>query len=190
MLQARYESAFELLAGSLKTPIPMGRIAEFLQLLFPMYPYRISSYNVQEFLDSFGRNGAKSKELTWSDIRKALREQKSSVVSVSTTMIGSALNPESWIVICWANTVQFVALYHFIAVPIRISFLPWDSMLDVRALATDLIADILTVCNIVIRGNTAYKSSRSSWVTSRRKIFRKIDIGYIIAGIPLDWYIF
>jgi len=189
-MQARYESAFELLAGSLKTPIPVGRIAEFLQLLFPMYPYRVSSYNVQEFLDSFGRNGARSKELTWSDIRKALREQKSLVVSVSNTMIGSALNPESWVAVCWGSAVHFVAVYHFIAVPIRISFLPWDSMLDVRALATDLIADILTACNIVVRGNTAYKSSRSTWVTSRRKLFRKIDIGYIIAAIPLDWMAF
>ena len=155
-----------------------------------MYPYRISSYNVQEFLDSFGRNGARSKELTWSDIRKALREQKSLVVSVSTAMIGSALNPESWAAVCWGSAIHFVAVYHFIAVPIRISFLPWDSMLDVRALATDLIADILTACNIVVRGNTAYKSSRSTWVTSRRKLFRKIEIGYIVAAIPLDWYVF
>jgi hypothetical protein len=186
-LQARYESAFELLAGNLKTPIPVGRIAEFLQLLFPMYPYRISSYNVQEFLDSFGRNGAKTNELTWSDIRKALREQKSVVLSASAIMIGSALNPESWVAVCWGSTLHFVAVYHFIAVPIRISFLPWDSMLDVRALATDLLADILTICNIFVRGNTAYKSSRSIWVTSRKKLFRKIDIGYIIAGIPLDW---
>jgi hypothetical protein len=186
-LQARYESAFELLAGSLKTPIPVGRIAEFLQLLFPMYPYRISSHNVKEFLDCFGRNGARSKELTWSDIRKALREQKSFLVSVSTTMIGSTLNPESWVAVCWGRILNFVAVYHFIAVPIRISFLPWDSMLDVRALATDLIADILTAWNIVVRGNTAYKSSRATWVTSRRKLFRKIEIGFIIAGIPLDW---
>jgi hypothetical protein len=154
-----------------------------------MYQYRISSYNVQEFLDTFGRNGVKSKEVTWSDIRKGLREQKSIAGLGSTALIGTALNPESWIAACWRKILHFIAIYHFIAVPIRISFQPWDSMLDLCALATDLSADILTASNIFVQCNTAYKSSRSVWVTSRKKLFRKIDMGYIISAIPLDWYI-
>ncbi len=83
--------------------------------------------------------------------------------------------------------MKFIALYYFIAVPARISFVPWSTMLEVGALATDLVADILTAMNIIIVGNTAYMSSRSSWITNRFKIFRRIDIGYILSALPLDW---
>lgn len=149
----------------------------------------MSSYNVKEFLDIFGRNGDRSKELAWSDVRKALREQKSIVVAESDILVRSALNPESWVVLGWQNILKIVAVYHFVAVPVRISFLPWSTMLDIRALSTDLLADILTAVNVLVRGNTAYKSSRAVWVTDRKKLLKKIEIGYIVAAVPLDWYL-
>jgi hypothetical protein len=153
-----------------------------------MHPYRMSSHNVQEFLEVFGRNGIRSKEVTWSDIRKALRERKPQVVATGDALlIENALNPESKFVAFWSGLMQFIAVYNFLLVPIRIAFQPWSSMVDPTSLAVDLFADVLVFSNVLVLGNIAYKNSRATWVTKRRKIFRKIKIGIIIAAIPLDW---
>ena len=188
-LQARYESAFELVAGTLKNAIREEKISDFIQILFPTYPHRISSHNIKEFLELFGRNGSRSKEVVWADIRKALRERKASIVTYDTIFIETAFNPNSWIWRKWAALMRVLALYYFIMVPIRIAFVPWGSMLDVSALATDLFADILCLVNVLIVGNTAYLSSRSAWITKRRKIFRRMHLGYIVSSIPLDWLV-
>ena len=185
--QDRYESAYQMVAGDLKVPINADKVPEFLQILFPSFPYRFSSYNVKELFELFGRNGAKSKELFWSDIRKGLREQKAAALQGESIFIGSALNPKSWFARWWTNVMKFIAIYHFLIVPVRITFLPWSSMLDVRALSTDLIVDTLTVLNVLVLTNTAYMSSRATWVTKRVKLLRRIDVGYILAAIPLDW---
>jgi hypothetical protein len=176
-----------MVAGDLKVPINADKVPEFLQILFPSFPYRFSSYNVKELFELFGRNGAKSKELFWSDIRKGLREQKAAALQGESIFIGSALNPKSWFARWWTNVMKFIAIYHFLIVPVRITFLPWSSMLDVRALSTDLIVDTLTVLNVLVLTNTAYMSSRATWVTKRVKLLRRIDVGYILAAIPLDW---
>jgi hypothetical protein len=176
-----------MIAGDLKVPMPADKVQEFLQLMFPSFPYRFSSYNVKEVFEIFGRNGAKSKELFWADIRKVLREQKAAILQEESIFINSALNPKSFIAKEWTRVMKFVAIYHFIVVPVRITFLPWNSMLDIHALSTDLIMDILTVLNVVVLTNTAYMSSRATWVTKRLKLLRRIDIGYIISAIPFDW---
>ena len=80
-----------------------------------------------------------------------------------------------------------VAIYHFVVVPVRISFLPWNSMLDPRALYTDLVADLLTVINLLVHINTAYLNSRAAWVTNRFKIIRRIDFRVSASAIPFDW---
>ena len=185
--QERYEAAFELTAGSLKSSIPSEKLADYIQVLAPLYPYRVSSYNVAEFLDLFGRNGTRSKEIMWADIRKVLREHKAHIKDENSILIESVFNPTSWVVSSWFILIKLLATYHFIMVPIRISFLLWNSMLDPQALGTDLIADILTVANVFVLGNTAYMGSRATWITKRAKIFRRIDLGYIIAAVPLDW---
>jgi hypothetical protein len=171
----------------LKNTIDEDGVKEFISVLFPSYPHRISTKNVGEFFELFGRNGIKSRECCWADIRKSLREQSKNHVSSDSILVYSALNPNSWLISRWIALMKFTALYYFIAVPARISFVPWSTMLEVGALATDLVADILTATNIIIVGNTAYMSSRSAWVTKRFKIFRRIDIGYILSALPLDW---
>ena len=176
-----------MIAGDLKAPIQADKVPEFLQILFPSYPYRFSSYNVKELFELFGRNGAKSKELFWADIRKGLREQKAATLQGEPLVIQSALNPKSWFIKYWTNFMKIVAIYHFLIVPVRIMFIPWSSMTDFRALSTDLIADTFTVGNVVVLMNTAHLSSRATWVTKRLKLLRRIDIGYVIAAIPLDW---
>ena len=55
---------------------------------------------------------------------------------------------------------------------VRATFLPWSSMLDLRALATDGLADALTICNVLLLSNTAYRNSKGLLVTNRYKIFR------------------
>ena len=54
-----YESAFLMVAGDLKKPIPVQSIPAFLENLFPSFQYRISPYNVREILEVFGRNGVR-----------------------------------------------------------------------------------------------------------------------------------
>jgi hypothetical protein len=186
--QARYETAFELVAGNLKNTIHTDKISEFIKILFPSYPHRISTHNIREFFEVFGRNGSRSKELSWADVRKALREQKASNLTYDSLFLDSALNPNGWIYRTWSRLMDALALYYFILVPVRIAFVPWNSMLDVSALATELFADLLNVVNLLVLCNTAYLSSRSSWITKRQKILRRIRIGYIFAAIPLDWY--
>jgi hypothetical protein len=177
-------------SGDLKKPITQKQIPEFLENLFPAFPYRFSPYNVKETFRAFGREGVKSRLIFWSDIRKALRENKRGTANLSSrTFIKSALNPESSVVKRWNTLVVLVAIYHFVVVPVRISFVPWRSMLDVRALYTDLIADILTFLNLLVQINTAYLNSRASWVTDRYKISRRVDFRVSLSTIPLDWYL-
>ena len=146
-----------IVTGDLKKPITSKQIPEFLENLFPSFPYRFSSYNIEETLQAFGRDGSKSKLLFWSDIRKGLREHKRGHGNFSSQiLIKSVLNPDSSIVRNWHSFMVLVAIYHFVVVPVRISFLPWNSMLDPRALYTDLVADLLTVINLLVHINTAY----------------------------------
>ncbi len=175
------------MAGNLKTTLDEDGVTELITVLFPLHPHRISSKNVNEFFELFGRNGIKSRECCWADIRKSLREQNKIHLTTNTILIHSALNPNSWLISGWVALTKLVALYYFIAVPARIAFVPWITMLEVGALATDLVADILNATNIIMMGNTAYMNSRSAWVTKRLKIFRRIDIGYVLSALPLDW---
>ncbi len=187
--QDRYESSFLIVAGDLKKPISWKQIPEFLENLFPSFPFRFSPYNVKETLRTFGRDGTKTKVLFWSDIRKGLREHKRGHGNLSSQIfVRSVLNPESSIVRNWHSIMVFTAIYHFIVVPIRISFVPWSSMLDSRALYTDLIADGLTLFNLFINANTAYLNSKAAWVTKRYKIIRRIDARVSVGAIPFDWY--
>ena len=187
LLQERYESSFAIVAEDLKKPIAKDRIPEFLEILFPSYPYKISPYNVQETLEVFGRQGNKSQELFWADIRKGLRERKGSGSKTTSVLIGSAINPNSKFMIRWKWFITLVAVYHFLFVPIRITFLPWTTMTDQTALCTDLTADLFTVLNFIILANTAYFNSRATWVTKRSKLIHKVHFGYALAALPLDW---
>ena len=186
-LQDRYESSFLLVAGDLRKPIPINDIPEFLDTLFPSFPHQISSYNVLEVMELFGRHGSKSKELYWSDVRKGLREHKPTTGNLGSLRIRSALNPKSWVVECRKVVARALAVYYFISVPIRIAFLPWGSMVHVEALGIDLTTDSLCVLNLVVLMNTAYMNSRATWVTKRSKIVHKIHIGFFIAALPFDW---
>jgi hypothetical protein len=178
-----------IVMGDLKKPLPRETVPELLENLFPSYPHPISSYNVREALEVFGRSGSRSKALLWADIRKRLREHRKDYVGAMDKglFIGTALSPESLAVRHWHTLLSLIGIYHFIVVPVRIAFIPWSSMLDTTALCSDLLADALTVMNIVILGSVAYKNSRAVWITDRYKILKKVHICYYAAAIPLDW---
>ena len=176
-----------LVAGDLKKPIPLSKLKDFLHALFPSFPYPISSYNLEETLNLFGRHGAKSKEIFWVDVRKTIRDKQGNFSSESSIFFGKVLNPKSQLMKKWKYFMKFVAMYHFLIVPIRVMFLPWNSMIDSRALFSDLVADVFVVMHLLIQANTSYLSTSSTWVTVRSKLLRNVNIGFIIAAIPLDW---
>jgi hypothetical protein len=187
-LQDRYESAYLSVCGDLKKPLSAKQVPFFLESLFPSFPYRFSRYNVSEMLRCFGRDGAKTKLLFWPDIRKGLREHKGQQGDLSRkTLIKSVFNPDATALKFWCSITYLLAFYHFLVVPIRISFLPWKSMLDEHALYTDLVADGFTIMNFVIKANTAYLNSRAMWITNRYKIIRRIDGCVSVSAIPFDW---
>ena len=161
----------------------------FIENLFPSFPYRISSYNVKEVLDVFGRNGANSHHIFWSDFRKIIRERKSGTASFQSDslFIKSALNPQSWAMKNWRRITVIAALYYFIMVPVRIAFDPWHGMVSIYALGTDLVVDAYTLLNLAVLLNTCYTNSRAAVVTDRWKILRRVNYNYFAAAIPFDW---
>ena len=101
--------------------------------------------------------------------------------------IKTAFNPDSWLMKCWQSFVQFLGIYYFIVIPVRIAFDPWRNMLDIRAFCTDLIADALTALNLAVAMNTCYTNSRAAIITDRMKILRRINYNIGVAAFPLDW---
>jgi hypothetical protein len=161
----------------------------FLENLFPSFPYQISLFNVREVLDVFGRNGSDSQHIFWSDFRKIIRERRSGTLNYRSDaiFIKSAFNPESWAMKIFRKITIVVSLYYFIMVPVRISFDPWGSMVNINALCTELVFDALTVLNLIVVLNTCYTNSRAAIVTDRMKIFRRVNYNYVVAALPMDW---
>ena len=177
------------MSGDLKKPIALKNIPLFLENLFPSFPYRISTYNVKEVLDVFGRNGTRSQHIFWPDFRKILRERKSGLGEYhkDSLFIKTALNPDAWVVKIWHSFMEIVGVYYFIFIPLRIAFDPWQTMVNIYALSTDLVVDGLTGLNLVVAMNTCYTNSRAAIITNRIKILRRIDYNIAMAAIPLDW---
>jgi CRP-like cAMP-binding protein len=187
----RYESAFVALTGDIGVPITASGVPSFLEHLFPDFPYRISVHNRDEFLATFGREGVKSKQVSFADIRKVLKEHAAAGPGgdvANEVLVRGAFNPMSRLYQRWMWLVQVLAVYHYVVVPVRIGFLPWKSMLDWHALCTDVPAETLTIVHLLVVCNTAYQNGKSHFVTSRSKILRRASLNYFFAAIPLDWF--
>ena len=164
------------------------QITFFLESLFPSFPYRFSSYNIAEVLRYFGRDGLKTKILFWSDICKGLKEHKQEQTYLSKLVfVNLTLNPEAAALKLWQRLQVVIGLYYFVLVPIRISFDLWGSMLDIRALCSDLIIDSWAMINFIIHANTAYMGSKAIWIIDRSKILRRVNPCIAIPAIPFDW---
>ena len=190
MKQERYESSFLLVSGDLKKPIAKKYINRFLENLFPSFPYRISSYNVKELLDVFGRNGMDSEHVFWSDFRKTIRERKlgSAKYQSDALFFKSVLNQEARVVKVFRKIMSLIGFYYFIMVPVRLAFNPWNSMLDIRALCSDLVVDSFVFLNLLVLINKSYKNKKEAIITERMKILRRINYNYVISAVPFDWY--
>ena len=79
--------------------------------------------------------------------------------------IGRALNPLSWYYKAWLVLVKTLALYYFIAVPIRLCFRPWPTYTDSRGLALDLSADCLAFLHGLVVSKTAYRTKAGRLAT-------------------------
>jgi ankyrin repeat protein/CRP-like cAMP-binding protein len=183
----RYEQSFVAITGDIGASLHTSQIKNFLERLFPDFHHQISVHNSQEFLQAFGRDGNKTKQIAFADIRKVLME-RSKESSTHGLFIDNALNPNSRAYARWSIVVSAVACLHYICVPVRLSLKPWDSMTDYRALALDLTVDMLTFVHVIVLSNTAYKNARGHWVANRLKIVRRINVFCLIAAIPADWF--
>jgi len=114
--------------------------------------------------------------------------EKTVVVNASFLMIDSSLSPQSPAHRVWTMLIRMVCLYHWIAMPMRLAFLPYPTFTDRTALIMDLPTDILIVLHVIVSLNTAYRAEgRSSWETTRFRIFQESDFLLFLGAIPLDW---
>jgi ankyrin repeat protein len=185
----RYESTFIAVTGDLGAPLQPFKVHIFLERLFPEFEYPVSGYNCKEFLQAFGRDGLKTKQITFADIRKVLME-RSKEAHNDGILINGALNSNADLYVAWQRFISAVAGLQYIFVPVRLSLIPWKSMLDLRALGLDLVLDVLTLLHVVVLANTAYRNARGQWVTARLKLIRRINIYCLVAALPLDWFAF
>jgi CRP-like cAMP-binding protein len=186
----RYESCFVNITGDVGAPLAASKVKSLLELVFPDFQYRFSGRNCHEFLHAFGRDGVKSKQISFAEIRKVLLERSKGTHSEGRIFMHGFLNPYSSVFFRWMTLVKAVATFHYFMVPIRLCFVPWNNMLDLRALSIDLTVDIITVAHVLILANTAYRNSRAQWVTNRMKIFRRLSLNTVISALPMDWFAF
>ena len=186
----QFELCFIAVTGDIGVPLPSSKIKVFLEQLFPDFQYPISRHNCQEFMNEFGRDGIKSKFITFADIRKMFLERSKELRAEGSNLIHSTFNPNSDLYQKWLNVVKLVAVLQYIVVPIRLCFSPWNIMTDWRALSIDLPLDILTGVHVLVLSNTAYQNSRAQWVVNRVKLIRRINLQVLMASIPVDWLAF
>jgi len=114
--------------------------------------------------------------------------ERSVVVDASFLIIDSALSPQSSPHRLWTLLIRTVCLYHWLAVPIRVAFLPYPTFTDRTALIMDVPTDILLVLHVIVSLNTAYRAEgRSRWETTRFRIFQESDFLLHFGALPLDW---
>ena len=185
----RYEPSFVAINGDLGTPLHASKISSFLEKLFPDFEYSISAYNRKEFLQVFGRDGLKTKQISFADIRKVIME-RSKEAQQDGLLIQGALNSNSYFYSMWQRVISVVAGLQCIFVPVRLSMMPWKSILDSRALGLDLVLDLLTLTHVAVLANTSYRSTKGHWVTARLKLLRRTNIYCLVAAFPFDWLAF
>jgi hypothetical protein len=98
------------------------------------------------------------------------------------------MNPNFVLVRVVTFLARLVVLYHILAVPVRIGFMPFSSFTHKWVLYSDLPADVAVLMHVVLSLNTAFKNDIGTWVTDRCKILRQSDLICILGMVPLDWF--
>jgi len=195
-MEEKYEAAFLVVQGNVTDPLPRDKIPKFITTLLHMTDEEVQPWMVYEFLLLFGKHGLHTKRISWAWFRKITTERINSVSAKSEPifMPGSyVFNPASRLLHGWFNVVRLIAAYHFIMVPVRLVYQPFNSLSDPMLLCSDLVVDALTILHVLTSFNTAYLNKKSRWVTTRSKIARKylasafyVDI---VSAFPVDWVI-
>ena len=102
------------------------------------------------------------------------------------------LNSNSLAMRVWRYFVRLVSVYHFLAVPFRITFHPFESPRDRLLWCTDGVADVVILVYMLVKLNTAYLNKKSKWVHNRYKILKHYFgdgscIRDVIIVMPIDW---
>jgi len=185
-----HEREFTKAVGSLSIPLTGLAIKQYLTYLLVEHSHSVDVYACREFCRFFKRKLDDETSIMYRDIVKLIKERNSGMNN-NDLMLGSTFNPHHWLMRGWNFFCRSVALYHFLMVPVRISFQSEANTLTSRLpLSTDLPADIVMLLHILVSLNVGYKNSKSQWVTNRFRIFKNMDFVAVVAIIPLDWIVF
>jgi ankyrin repeat protein/CRP-like cAMP-binding protein len=186
------ETEFTRVTGSLTEPLQGESIRQYLKLVMVDFPFSISLENCREFCGLFNKKFEKSTKISYQEIVRqmiAFECNKGQLhVDSSRAFIHSCVNPNFVLVQWFTLLMRLVALYHFLVVPVRISFMPYPSFTSKWALYMDLPADVAVCVHVALSLNTAIKSEFGHWVTDRTKILRQSDLVCLVAVWPLDWF--
>ena len=183
----RYQEAYVQTVGSLNPALMDDNIPVYISNLFPHLAHEISYAHCVEFKDIFGKNGTSSVQVSWTDIKKVLQPILS--VEVQSVFLGTVFHPQSKYMTWFWYTMQLVAAYHFVSVPLLLCFVDDSARMDSNlSMSVFIPVDILTFLSTLIQLNTAYKSSRRNvWETNRLRIAKKLGNIGMIPALPLDW---
>ena len=186
-----HEREFTKAVGTLSLPLTGLAIKQYLTYLLVEHSHQVDLYSCREFCRFFKRKLDQETSIMYRDIVKLVKERNSGVNN-NDLLIESALNPYHWVMMIWTFIARVVSLYHILMVPVRIAFQSetYDSLIASLPLSTDLPADIFLIVHIFISLNVGYKNSKSQWITSRSRIFKKTDFITVMAAVPLDWIVF
>jgi len=185
-----HEREFTKAVGTLALPLTGLAIKQYLTYLLVEHSHQVDLYRCREFCRFFKRKLDDETTIMYRDIVKIVKE-RSSGVDKKELFIGTALNPCHWSLWSWDWLVRIVSLYHFLMVPVRISFQSEIyTFTDQFPLSTDLPADLIIITHVLLSLHISYKNSKSQWVTSRMRIFKNTDWIAVFASIPLDWIVY
>ena len=183
----RYERAYVLAVKTLNDPLEEGDIPVFIQYLFPEESIKVTARHCVEFKEIFGRNGSFSAKISWMDIMKVLRPILS--LEDQTLLVGATFHPHSRYMTWFGFFLKFVAVYHFISIPLLLCFVDDSvSMTDPLILYVFIPSDVLTFICVLVELNTAFKNVRTNkWVTNHLEIAKRLGNMGIVPGVPFDW---
>ena len=186
------EAEFSRVAGSTTEPLQGESIRQYLILVMVDFPYPICLEHCREFCGMFNKPFDVNTKIFFQEVLKKLafkeRNKGLQLAHSFQPFIRSCINPNFVLVGAIRLLARLVALYHVLAVPVRIGFMPFPSFTHEWAIYSDLPADVAVVMHVLLSLNLAFKNDMGSWVTDRGKILRQSDFICFLAMLPLDWF--
>ena len=190
---ARCEAAYNLTVGSTSQPLLREQFPRFLALLIPTFKYDDCLY-LKEFVDMFvPKTQADHTTFVHIQMMVAKRSPSLSTVRPPFLLAGTMIfHPFSLLIQLWLAFARLIALYHFVAVPVRLTFSRMLSEPSSGILTADLVFDALLLLHVLIMFNTSYQNKKSKWVSDRVRIVKRrlyqAFFTAIIPAMPFDWF--